>query len=84
MKIYNPTYSFIRPESIEITETKVFLATNIQEVEREVEDTIEHCYQYTLTEYDKNEYFALLSQNQQNIEALQEELQAAKILLGVE
>lgn len=84
MKIYNPTYSFIRPESIEITETKVFLATNIQEVEREVEDTIEHCYQYTLTEYDKNEYFALLSQNQQDIEALQEELQAAKILLGVE
>jgi len=84
MKIYNPTYSFIRPESIEITETKVFLATNIQEVEREVEDTIEHCYQYTLTEYDKDEYFALLSQNQQDIEALQEELQAAKILLGVE
>ena len=37
-----------------------------------------------LLEYDKNEYFALLSQNQQNIEALQEELQAAKILLGVE
>lgn len=84
MKIYNPTYSFIRPESVEITETKVFLATNIQEVEREVEDTIEHCYQYTLTEYDKDEYFAILSQNQQDIEALQEELQAAKILLGVE
>lgn len=84
MKIYNPTYSTVEPPAIDITATKVFLATNIQEVEREVENTIEHCYQYTLTEYDKDEYLAVLSQNQQDIEALQEELQAAKILLGVE
>ena len=84
MKIYDSTYSAIEPPKIDITATKVFLATNIQEIEREVEDTIEHCYQYTLTEYDKDEYLAILSQNQQDIEALQEELRAAKILLGVE
>lgn len=84
MKTYNFTYSTIEPPKIDITATKVFLATNIQEIEREVEDTIEHCYQYTLIEYDKDEYLAILSQNQQDIEALQEELRAAKILLGVE
>lgn len=84
MKIYEPTYSSIEPPKIDITTTKVFLATNVQEIEREVEDMVEHCYQYTLTEYDKDEYLAILSQNQQDIEALQEELRAAKILLGVE
>ena len=56
MKIYDSTYSTIEPPKIDITATKVFLATNIQEIEREVEDTIEHCYQYTLVEYDKDEY----------------------------
>ena len=84
MKTYNFIYSTTEPPKIDITATKVFLATDVKEIEREVEDTIEHCYQYTLTEYDKDEYLAILSQNQQDIEALQEELQAAKILLGVE
>lgn len=84
MKIYNPTYSLNEPPKIEITETKVFIAKDIQLVERECEGEIETCYQYSLTEYDKDEYLAILSQNQQDIEALQEELRAAKILLGVE
>lgn len=84
MKIYNPTYAYIEPPKIDITATKVFITSNIQEVEREIENSIVHCYQYTLTEYDKDEYLAILSQNQQDIAALQEELQAAKILLGVE
>lgn len=84
MKIYNPTYAYIEPPEIDITATKVFIASNVQEVEREIENSIVHCYQYTLTEYDKDEYLTILSQNQQDIAALQEELQAAKILLGVE
>lgn len=84
MKIYETTYSTVEPPKIDITATKVFIASNIQEVEREVEDMIIHCYEYTLTEYDKDEYLTILSQNQQDIAALQEELRAAKILLGVE
>lgn len=84
MKIYDPTYAYIEPPKIDITNTKVFIADNIQEIEREIENDIIHCYQYTLTEYDKDEYLTILSQNQQDIAALQEELQAAKILLGVE
>ena len=57
MKIYDPTYSAAEPQKINITATKVFLADNIQETELEIEDSVIHCYQYTLTEYDKDEYF---------------------------
>lgn len=77
MKIYSPTYSSVAPQEIEITETKVFVASNIQQITRNIEDREEQCYSYTLTEYTKDEYIL-------NIAALQEELQATKILLGVE
>lgn len=84
MKIYSPTYSLNLPQDVEITETKVFIAKDIHQVERQFEDTIEQCYCYSLIEYDKDEYLKLLTQQQNDIEALREELQAAKILLGVE
>ena len=84
MKIYNNAYSIIEPPAIEITETKVFIASNIEQTTREFEDKTEQCYTYTLTEYDKDEYILLLAQNSADIAALQEELIAAKILLGVE
>ena len=84
MKIYETTYSATQPQAIEITSNKIFLASNIQQINREIEDREETCYLYTLTEYDKDEYLALLIQNQANVAALQEELEAAKVLLGVE
>lgn len=81
MKVYSPTYSFIEPQNIEFTETKVFVASNIQQITRNFEGEEKQCYSYTLTEYTKDEY---LAQTQATITALQEELQATKILLGVE
>ena len=84
MKAYENTYSLIEPPAIEITKTKVFIASNIEQITREFEDKTESCYSYTLTEYDKDEYILLLAQNNADIAALQEELAAAKILLGVE
>ena len=84
MKIYNFAHSTTTPPPVDITATKVFIASDVKEVDKEIEDAIVHCFEYTLTEYDKDEYLAILSQNQQDIEALQEELHAAKILLGVE
>ena len=84
MKIYATTYSITEPQAIEITATKVFTATNIQSVERAYEGEVENCYSYTLTEYDKDEYITLMAQNNADVAALQEELNAAKILLGVE
>jgi hypothetical protein len=84
MKIYEHTYSMNRPQEIETTSTKVFVASNIEEITLEVEEKIVNCFSYTLTEYDKDEYLDILFKQQTDITALQEELQAAKILLGVE
>ena len=50
----------------------------------EIEERTVNCFSYTLTEYDKDEYLDLLFKQQANITSLQEELEAAKILLGVE
>ena len=84
MKIYEHTYSMNRPQEIETTSTKVFVASNIEEITLEVEEKTVNCFSYTLTEYDKDEYLDILFKQQTDIAALQEELQAAKILLGVE
>lgn len=84
MKIYEPTYSMNKPPEIETTATKVFVASNIEEVSKEIEETNVNCFSYTLVEYDKDEYLDILFKQQTDIAALQEELQAAKILLGVE
>ena len=73
-----------RPQEIETTSTKVFVASNIEEITLEVEEKTVNCFSYTLTEYDKDEYLDILFKQQTDIAALQEELQAAKILLGVE
>lgn len=84
MKIYEQTYSMNKPPEIEVTTNKVFIATDIQETSVEIEENVVNCYNYTLTEYDKDEYLEKLILQQTDIEALQEELNAAKILLGVE
>ena len=84
MKIYEHTYSMNKPPEIETTSTKVFVSTNIEEMSVEVEENIVNCFCYTLVEYDKDEYLDILFKQQTDITALQEELEAAKILLGVE
>ena len=84
MKIYEETYAMTRPPEIETTATKVFVASNIEEVTLEIEEKEVQCFSYTLIEYDKDEYLDILFKQQTDIAALQEELQAAKILLGVE
>ena len=82
MKNYGLTYSKTEPLSTEITKNSVFIATNIEQYSR-IGDNGEQDsgYKYNLTEYTKDEYIAVLAQNNARIE---EELTAAKILLGVE
>ena len=84
MKIYEQTYSMGRPPEIETTATKVFVSTDVEEVTLEVEESTINCFCYTLVEYDKDEYLDILFKQQTDINALREELEAAKILLGVE
>lgn len=81
---YGKVKSSIRPQEIEITTDKVFIASNIEEYEDNIDNKIINGYQYDYVCYSKDEYILLMAQNNANIAALREELEAAKILLGVE
>lgn len=77
---YSKIHSQTRPKDIEITNNKVFIATNIEEYSNEEISGFE--YDYIV--YDKDEYIMILAKNQEDIITLREELEAAKIILGVE
>ena len=81
MTNYGIQYSKARPQEIEITTDSVYIATNITPYSKEIEERTINGYQYNYTKYSLAEYLAI--QNTQ-IASLQEELQAAKILLGVD
>ena len=77
-----------RPREIEITNNSVFIATDIQPYEETVNDVTVSGYEYHYYEYGKDEYIELLVTNNNTTNAklveLEEQLAAAKILLGVE
>lgn len=81
MKNYGKVYSMSRPPEIEITGTTIFIASNIHPFEKDLEGQSVMGYEYDYTEYTKDEY--LIIQNEK-ITSLEQELQAAKILLGVD
>ena len=81
MKDYGIIYGSVEPPAIEVTPTSVFIATNIEPYESEADEHSISGYKYNYVEYSKDEY---LLQQTNSINALQEELTAAKILLGVE
>lgn len=81
MKNYGKVQSSTQPPEIEFTETKVFVASNIEAFTQSLGGYEESGYEYDYVEYNKDEYIQLLSQQSQRLE---EELAAAKILLGVE
>ena len=74
-------YSTDRPQAIEMTTDSVFVATNITPYSKEIEGHTIEGYQYNYIQYTKDEY---LLEQLASITSLQEELQAAKILLGVD
>lgn len=73
--------STIRPESIEIMPTYVLITSNIVPYEEEIDGHISSGFEYDCQKYTKDEY--LLYQSEK-IASLEEELEAAKILLGVD
>lgn len=82
---YGKVRGAVRPNEIEMTNTKVFVASNIVPFEQNFGEESISGYEYDYKEYTKDEYIQLLNDtNAQAIAALQEELAAAKILLGVE
>ena len=81
MKDYGVIYGTVEPQPIEITATSVFIASNVEPYEEEVGEHTVSGYKYNYKEYSKDEY---LLQQAASIASLQEELAAAKVLLGVE
>lgn len=81
MKEYGKVYSSIQPQNIKITDNAVFIATNVESYTKTIDGHTQTGYMYDCIEYTKDEY--LIIQNSK-ITALAQELQAAKILLGVD
>lgn len=78
---YGLTKSFERPKSIEVTANAVFVASDIEPCVLDVNNQDVAGFQYNYRSYTKDEYMAL--QNEQ-ITELAQQLEAAKILLGVD
>ena len=71
---YGEVHSTVEPEKIDIKETKVFVATDIEEeviyTPEDLEtETKEVGYKYHLVEYDKNEYIAIISNKNEQLES---------------
>lgn len=81
MKNYGIVYGSTEPQAIEITPTSVFIASNVEPYEEQIDNITISGYKYNYVEYSKDEY---LLQQANNLVELQEELAAAKVLLGVE
>lgn len=74
-------YSSVEPQAIEMTDKFVFVAKNITPYSKTIEERTINGYSYEYIQYTKDEY--MLAQNTK-IDALEQELAAAKILLGVD
>lgn len=70
-----------RPSVIEFTPTSVLVASDIIPYEEEIDGHTLSGFEYNCTEYSKDEYLAY--QNER-IAELAQQLEAAKILLGVD
>lgn len=57
---YGKTQSAVMPEAVEIRESKVFLASNIEAVEQDIDGVSVTMYEFDYTEYDKDEYIRAL------------------------
>ncbi|NCU43967.1 hypothetical protein EOL71_03320 [Candidatus Saccharibacteria bacterium] len=60
--------STVRPQDVEILETKVFLASNIEEVTETIGEEDFNGFQFDLTEYTKDEYIRVQAERNQSLE----------------
>ena len=73
--------SSVQPQEITITANYVLVASNVTPYEEEVDGRTSSGYEYDCQQYTKDEY---LIRQSETIASLAEELQVAKILLGVD
>ena len=94
MKDYGIQRGSVRPKDVEVTDNAIFIASDIQEYEEDIDGYIMKGFEYHYIEYTKDEYIELLVQKNTDspdisaltnkITSLEEELAAAKVLLGVD
>lgn len=84
MKKISKVHSNTCPPEINVLEENVFVASNIIQYTEIIDNMQLKGYQYTYTVYTKDQFITLIAQQTKAIEQLQDELQAAKILLGVD
>lgn len=69
MKDYGTQRSAVQPLDVEVTQTKVFVASDIQEVEVTMEEETHTEYEFNLVEYDKDEYIKMISEKNSQLES---------------
>lgn len=79
MKKYGTQRSTVKPEDVEITESRVFSYEDITEIKvknPESDDEIT-MYEFTLTEYDKDEYIRIQAEKNASLEEQMTQAQEA-------
>lgn len=77
MKNYGLQRSAVEPKAVEITESKVFVATNIEQVTVTMDEQEVQEYQFNLVEYDKDEYIKIISEKNEELEQQMTDTQLA-------
>ena len=77
MKEYGLTISTAEPKEVEFTESKVFVATDIEQITVTIDEQEVHEYQFNLMEYDKDEYIKIISEKNKELEQQMTDTQLA-------
>ena len=77
MKEYGLTRSTAEPKEVEFTESKVFVATDIEQITVTMDEQVVHEYQFNLMEYDKDEYIKIISEKNKELEQQMTDTQLA-------
>ena len=72
------------PSPIQLFNNQIIIPSNIHTYTQAVEEYIIEGYEYDCDIYTKDEYIILMAQQTNRIAQLEDELAAAKILLGVD
>ena len=67
MKNYGIQKSSVLPNNFEITDSKVFVYENIEEIISKFEEQEITEYQFNLIEYDKDEYIKIISEKNEEL-----------------
>lgn len=77
MKDYGVQRSAIEPLEVEITETKVFAASDVKQITVNMEEQEHVEYEFNLVEYDKDEYIKMIDEKNAYLESQATDLQLA-------